>query len=102
MIVTQKGLSVGPKVQTLGRSPGYIGQYASTLYRVPEAITRYYGQYQKYKKYIPSYYEEKYTYKPRKRVAGYAGQIFWKKRLSSNARSWTQTCKFQQKYCIHR
>ncbi len=84
MIVSSKGHSVGTKVQTLGRGSGGIySQYASQLYRVPEAIARTYGKWNEYKKYIPSYYEEKYTYKPRKRLAGYVGQKIYKKKNGS-------------------
>ncbi len=88
MIVASKGHSVGTKVQTLGRGTGGLyTQYASTIYRIPEAVARSYGKYEEYKKYIPSSYEEKYIYKPHKRVAGYLGQALHTKSTSSFASS---------------
>ncbi len=88
MIVSAKGESVGAKVQTLGRGSGGIySQYASQLYRVPEAVARSYGKYEEYKKYIPSSYEEKYTYKPHKRIAGYLGQALHSKQSTITSSS---------------
>ncbi len=84
MIVASRSQSIGTKVQTLSRSGGGIGTYASPLWKFPEAVAKYYGKWQQYKKYIPSYYEEKYTYKPHKRVAGKIGQTLHSK-ISRNS-----------------
>ncbi len=95
MIVASKSQSVGTKVQTLSRGASPYSQYASQLYRVPEAITKYTGKYEEYKKYIPSYYEEKYTYKPHKRIAGYLGQTFHSKKKRFGTTSYRQYEKCQ-------
>ncbi len=95
MIVASKSQSVGTKVQTLSRGASPYSQYASQIYRIPEAITKYYGQYDKYKKYIPSHYEEKYSYKPVKRVAGYLGKKVYakKSRFQSTSRRFNEKCQ---------
>ncbi len=95
MIVAAKRQSVGTKVQTLSRGASPYSQYASQIYRIPEAITRHYGQYDKYKKYLPTYYEEKYTYKPQKRIAGYLGQKIYEKKSrfrSTTHRQYEERC----------
>ncbi len=52
----------------------------ASVYEIGKKALRYYGYYDKYnlQQYDPDwYYKEyvgKYTYKPRKRLAGYAGQ----------------------------
>ncbi len=105
MIVASKGHSVGTKVQTLGRGTGGLfTQYASTIYRIPEAVARSYGKYEEYKKYIPSSYEEKYIYKPHKRIAGYLGQAFHSKQSTSTPSSgfykerYSQRSKYRNNY----
>ncbi len=50
----------------------------SSLYEIGKQTLRTFGYYEQYKQYDPGYHFErfskKYTYKPRKRVAGYLGK----------------------------
>ena len=70
----------------------------STLYQAGKAGLKYYGYYDKYQlqRYDPDYLYEKhvkrYTYKPRKRVAGYLGQYIH----STNEFSTVQKRRFPQ------
>ncbi len=73
-----------------------------TAYQVAKRGLQLSGYYDKYdlRRFDPGYYQEKYikkyTYKPRKRLTGYAlqtrGFLLQKKKLSG------QYCKFPQKY----
>ncbi len=48
------------------------------VYEVAKGVLQYYGVYEEFKQYDPGYYIEKYqkrySYKPRKRITGYALQ----------------------------
>ncbi len=57
------------------------------FYEFGKEALKYYGYYEDIKQYDPGYYQEKYKYKPVKRVAGYVGQKIWlPKRIRSQQR----------------
>ncbi len=60
---TKRPTSAKPRL----RSPG--GIYETIKFGLQE-----FGYYDQIRQYDPGYYIDKYTYKPRKRVAGYLGQ----------------------------
>ena len=60
----------------------------SSVYELAKQASKTLGYYEDIKQYDPGYYFERYSYKPRKRLAGYAGQILHgkKKRKFSSVR----------------
>ncbi len=74
----------------------------ASVYELVKQGLKTYGIYDDYglQQYDPGYYMEKYTYKPRKRVAGYLGQTlhakstqvystnYYKYQKSSGCRDW--------------
>ncbi len=59
-----------------------------SAYNIAKQGLKYFGYYKDIQQYDPGYYFEKYSYKPYKRVTGYAGQILHakKRKLSSKRR----------------
>ncbi len=99
MIVTGKTQTAQAKAQYIqrsGRAP-YIG-YA---YEGLKYASRTYGFYQDIKPYLPETYLKKYSYKPRKRVAGYLGQKFHakKKIFKFTSRKFQQKCSRYYSKC---
>ncbi len=54
-----------------------------SIYEFAKFTAKQFGIYQEIKQYDPGYYIEKYTYKPRKRIAGYLGQKLHEKKQKS-------------------
>ncbi len=89
MIVTGKTQTAQGKAQFIkrsGRAP-YLG-YA---YEGLKHASRTYGFYQDIKPYLPETYIKKYTYKPRKRTAGYLGQTIHKSKTSTRYNKFRKT-----------
>ncbi len=63
-----------------------------TGYQIAKQVSKSWGFYQDIKQYDPGYYVEKYTYKPRKRIAGYLGQ-----KLHSKARNGANYYKYKKR-----
>ncbi len=66
------------------KRPGLPGKRPfGTIYEVIKYGFKSFGYYEDYKQYDPGYYikrfQKKYSYKPRKRVAGHLGKILWSK-----------------------
>ncbi len=81
MVVARGRQTSKAKTQPIGTRPSKAG-YVPALYELAKTGLRGYGIYQDVKPYLPETYIDKYTYKPHKRIAGYAGQILWSKRVS--------------------
>ncbi len=80
MIVSQKQSRIHPKATIIGRRSGQYG----SIYTVGKRLVEFAGYYDEIKPFLPETYIDKYTYKPRKRVAGYLGQtIHAKKRYKT-------------------
>ncbi len=88
MIVAGKSQSQKPKISPIGTRPSKAG-YVSGAYEVAKIGLKSYGYYQDVEPYLPDKYVDKYTYKPHKRITGYLGQAFHKKK-TSNASSYQQ------------
>ncbi len=56
----------------------------ASVYELAKYGLKSFGYYQEIQKYDPGYYVQKYTYKPRKRLAGYLGQTVHSKKNASN------------------
>ncbi len=84
MVVARVKQTQKAKTYPIGTRPSKAG-YFPAAYETGKTILRGYGVYQDVKPYLPETYIDKYTYKPHKRVAGYAGQIFWSKKELSKA-----------------
>ncbi len=52
------------------------------------------GYYNQIRQYDPGFYFDRYSYKPRKRIAGYVGQKLWSKKIRYAAGN-----QFDQKRC---
>ncbi len=74
MIVAGKSQSQKPKISPIGTRPSRAG-YFPAIYEVGKIGLRSYGLYKDFERYLPDKYVDKYTYKPHKRVTGYAWQI---------------------------
>ncbi len=93
MIVTSTSQPASAKATIINSGKGAV--FGST-YQGFKEVARIYGFYKDIKPYLPETYLDKYRYKPHKRVAGYAGQIFWSK---TKFQSRYAPCnKFNQKY----
>ncbi len=66
------------------------------FYEAGKELLKAHGYYEDFKQYDPGYYAEKYTYKPHKRVAGYLGQAFYKKK----SRIQSKTCRLDEERCL--
>ncbi len=78
MIVTSRRQTPGAKASFISRKSR--APYLGYAYEGLKHASRTYGFYKDIKPYLPETYLDKYTYKPHKRVAGYIGQKFWKKK----------------------
>ncbi len=67
-----------------------------SIYDIAKEFAKTYGYYEDIKQYDPGYYIDKYTYKPRKRVAGYLGQKLHEKKKKFRSSSRYQ---FYQERC---
>ncbi len=72
MIVTSQSTK-RPTLPTSKR-PGAL------IYETGKFIAQKYGFYKDIQQYDPGYYFDKYSYKPRKRIAGYLGQKLHEKK----------------------
>ncbi len=71
MIVTKSpAFGASPKATPIGTRQGHVG----TAVEIGKRLAEYSGVYKDIRPYLPDTYVKKYTYKPRKRVAGYLGQ----------------------------
>ena len=84
------------KAATRQKRPKISGKKPfGTIYKLAREGLKYYGYYDKYnlRQYDPQVYVDKYTYKPHKRLVGYAGLS---KRIRKKARS--KVSKYYQFY----
>ncbi len=98
MIVTKgTSASASPKLSTLSRGGKY--GWTSTAYHGFKTVAKSYGFYKDIKPYLPEQYD-RYRYKPRKRLAGYAGQKLWSKkpRYASGYKQYKKHSEFE---CWH-
>ncbi len=66
-----------------------------TLYKIAKESLQYLGYYEDIKQYDPGYYFERYSYKPRKRLTGYAFQtkgFLRKKKRYGSGYKFNQEC----------
>ncbi len=94
MIVTRRpSRQYKAKAYPIGSKPGFVGGYYEAGKRLAEAA----GIYKDIRPYLPETYIDpvidKYSYKPRKRLSGYAGKALWSKKL------WSKTGYQQYKKC---
>ncbi len=97
MIVAGQRQTSRVKASPIGVRPSKAG-YAPAAYEIGKNIIQYYGYYKNVEPYLPDKYVDKYTYKPHKRVAGYLGQAFFKKkfRTSSGYKFYQERSRFRR------
>ncbi len=79
------------------KRPGKFGY----IYETVKSGLQEFGYYDQIRKYDPGYYLDKYSYKPRKRIAGLVGQkLHAKKKLRSsrNYQFYQKFSEFQSKH----
>ncbi len=81
-----------PKATPIGTRQGHAG----SAYQVGKRLAEYSGYAKEIKPYLPETYLDKYTYKPRKRLAGYAGQKLWSKKNGSYYKQYKKRCQQRQ------
>ncbi len=69
------------------KRPGKIGYVYETI----KFGLKEFGHYNQIRKYDPGYYLDKYSYKPRKRIAGYLGQKIYESKTSSGNNKYRKT-----------
>ncbi len=92
MIVAQHSKEVSPTTYRIGQGKGsFIGPVVTGF----KHISKTYGFYKDIKPYLPETYLDKYKYKPGKRITGFLGQTFHKKKFESRTQS--SSCRFNDK-----
>ena len=97
MIVARSRQTTKVKTSPIGTGPKGP-TYLPAIYEIGKQVADIYGYYENIKPYLPETYIDKYTYKPRKRIAGYLGQkLYEKKKFRTSSSSQLYQKRFHKR-----